>query len=99
MASPGLSPLLETKVKDNVNTSEGGSRDHRLDQGDGQKQSTLGSGTDSWRITQVGYSCVQTHDPKVYAVCAPTSSKGTELGNLSPQTCERNLGLRFPPGD
>ena len=95
----GCAPLLEAEVKDNVNASEGESLDHRVDQGDGQEQPTLGSGTDSWRITQAGYSRVQTHDPKVHATCAPASIMGTELENFSPQSCRRNLGLRFPPGD
>ena len=99
VASPGVSPLLEAKVKAKVGTSEGESLDHRVDQGDGKRQSTLGSGADPWRITQAGYSRVQTHNPKVHAVCAPASIKGTELENLSPQSYRRNVGLRFPPGD
>jgi hypothetical protein len=56
-------------------------------------------GADPWRITQAGYARVQTHNPKVHAVCAPASIKGTELENLSPQSYRRNVGLRFPPGD
>jgi hypothetical protein len=43
MASSGLSPLLEAQIKAKVDTSEGSSRDDRVDQGDGQEQSTLGS--------------------------------------------------------
>ena len=35
VASPGVSHLLEAKVKAKIGTSEGGSRDHCLDPGDG----------------------------------------------------------------
>lgn len=55
LASSGLSPLLEAEVKAEVNTSEGGSPDHRVDQRDGKEQSTLGSGTDPWRVTETRY--------------------------------------------
>ncbi len=54
VASSGLSPLLETQVKAKVDASEGGSRDYRVDQGDGEEQSALGSGTDPGRIAQAG---------------------------------------------
>jgi hypothetical protein len=37
VTSSGLAPLLETQVKAEVDTSEGGSRDYRVDQGDGQE--------------------------------------------------------------
>ena len=97
VASSGLSPFLEAEVKDNVNTSEGSSRDHRVDQGDGQEQSTLGSRTDSWRIAQAGILRWQTNGPKVHAACVSASIKGTELENLSPQLCRRNVGLRCAP--
>jgi hypothetical protein len=43
VASSGLSPLLEAEVKGEVHTSEGVSRDHRVNQGDGKQQSALGS--------------------------------------------------------
>ncbi len=42
VASPGVSPLLEAKVKAKVGTGEGESLDHCLDPGDGKQQSTLG---------------------------------------------------------
>ena len=82
VASSGLSPLLETQVKAKVDTSEGGSRDYRVDQGDGQEQSALGSGTYSGRITETGYSRVQTHDPEVHAARSSASSKRAEVGDL-----------------
>jgi hypothetical protein len=59
----------------------------------------LPSRTDSWRIAQAGDSRWQTNGPKVHAACASASIKGTELENLSAQSCRRNVGLRFPPGD
>jgi len=95
VASSGLSPLLEPQVKAKVDTSEGSSRDRRVDQGDGQEQSTLGSRTYSGRITVTGYSCVQTHNPEIPASCVSTSTKGTELENLPAQSRCRDLGLRF----
>jgi putative transposase len=45
----------------------------------------LPSGTDPWRITQVGDSCQQTHDPEAHATRAHTSIKRTELEDLPPQ--------------
>jgi len=47
LAPSGLSSLLETEVKAEINTSEGVSRNHGVDQRDGKEQSTLGSGKDS----------------------------------------------------
>jgi len=98
VASSGLSPLLEIQVKAKVGTSESGSRDYRVDQGDGQEQSALGSGTDSGRITETGYSRVQTHDPEIPAARAPASTKGTELEDLPAQSLCRDLGMRFFAG-
>jgi hypothetical protein len=69
-------------VKAKVDTNEGGSRDYRVDQGDGQEQSALGSGTDSGRITETGYARVQTHDPEVHAARSSASSKRAEVGDL-----------------
>jgi len=99
VASSGLSPLLEIQVKAKVDTNEGGSRDYRVDQGDGQEQSALGSGTYSGRITETGYSCVQTHDPEIPAARVPASIKGTELEDLPAQSRCRDLGMRFFAGD
>ena len=77
MASPGVSPLLEAKVKAKVGTSEGVGRDHRVDQGDGKQQSTLGSGADPWRITQAGYSRVPAAQSKsTCGVCARLDQRG-----------------------
>jgi hypothetical protein len=39
LASSGLPPLLEAEVKAEVNTSEGVSRNHSVDQRDGKEQS------------------------------------------------------------
>ena len=73
----GCAPLLEAEVKDNVNASEGESLDHRVDQGDGQEQPTLGSGTDPWRITQAGYSRVPAARSKSTCdVCARLNHAG-----------------------
>ena len=36
VASSGLAPLVEAHIKAEVDTSEGGSRNHRVDQGDGK---------------------------------------------------------------
>ena len=93
VVSSGVSPLLEAEVKGEVGTSEGGSRDHCLDQGDGKQQSTLGSGTDPRRIAQAGYSRLQTNHPEVHAVCAYASIKRAKLGDFPPQSCQRNLGM------
>ncbi len=91
----GCAPLLETQVKAKVDTREGGSRDYRVDQADGQEQSALGSGTYAGRITETGYSRVQTHDPEIPAARAPASTKGTELEDLPAQSRCRDLGMRF----
>jgi len=40
--------------------------DRGLDQGDGKQQSTVGSGTDPWRITQAGSSRLQADDSEVH---------------------------------
>ena len=50
-------------------------------------------------LLKLGIRVCLPHDPKVHATCAPASIMGTELENFSPQSCRRNLGLRFPPGD
>ena len=90
---------METQVKAKVDTSECASRDHRVDQGDGQEQSALGSGTYSGRIIETGYSRVQTHDPEIPAAHASASTKETELEDLPAQSRCRDLGMRFFAGD
>jgi hypothetical protein len=57
MASSAVPPLLEAPFQAKTDTGESSSRDHCVDQGDGKQQSTLGSGTSTGRITQVGDSC------------------------------------------
>jgi hypothetical protein len=82
VTSSGLSPFLEAEVKGEVRTSESGSPDHRVNQGDGKQQSTLGSGAHPGRVAQAGYSRVQTNDPEVHASGAYASSKGAKLGDV-----------------
>ena len=85
MASSAVPPLLEAPFQAKTDTGESSCRDHCVDQGDGKQQSTLGSGTDPRRITQVGDSCQQTHDPEAHATRAHTSIERTELEDPPPQ--------------
>jgi hypothetical protein len=48
MASPGLQALLEIQVAIYFCHAQDLRRDHRLNQGNGEGRSPLGSGTDSW---------------------------------------------------
>jgi len=89
----GFPLFLEAEVKGEVRTSESGSPDHRVNQGDGKQQSTLGSGAHPGRVAQAGYSRVQTNDSEVHASCAYASSKGVKMGDVPAQSCRRNLGL------
>ena len=55
MASPGIQALLEIQVQRSLCHTKDLPRDYLLDQGDGNQQSTVGSRTHPWRITQ-GFS-------------------------------------------
>jgi len=54
VASPGFSALLEVHIQSSCSQIKDNRRDRALDQGNGQRQPTVGSRADSWRIAQVG---------------------------------------------
>jgi len=56
VASSGFPALLEVQVQSGDSQTEDLSRDRGFDQGNGQRQPTVGSRADSWRIAQVGYT-------------------------------------------
>jgi hypothetical protein len=56
VASSGLQTLLEVQVAGSFSQAENIPGDRRLDQGDGQGQSTVGSRTHPGRIAQAGHS-------------------------------------------
>ena len=58
LPSGALTPVLEAQVKGLFSSAEGSRGNHRLDQADGQRESTLGCRADSWRIAETGHSCV-----------------------------------------
>src|SRR6266700_3376502 len=89
----GCAPLLEAEVKDNVNASKGESLDHRVDQGDGQEQPTLGSGTSTGRITQAGYSRVPAARSKSTCDVCARLNHGDRTGELFSAIMQEEFGL------
>jgi hypothetical protein len=84
VASGSLSPGLETQISARFSYAEGSCRNHRLDQGDGGKESTLG--------------CQADH-PEGHETRSHTTTERTTLGDLSAQSRGRYLGLRLLTGN
>jgi hypothetical protein len=58
LASAGIQAVLEIQVQSGFCQTKDLCRDCGFDQGDGKQQSALGSRTYSWRIAQVGSTCL-----------------------------------------
>ncbi len=97
VASPGFPALLEVHIQSSYSQIKDIRRDRGLHQGNGQRQPTVGSGADSWRIAQVGYTRLQTHHSEIYATGAHNSTTWAELEDLLTHSCRADLGLRLPP--
>jgi hypothetical protein len=67
LASSGIQTVLEIQVQSGCSQTKDSRRNRDVDQGDGEGQSTLGSGTDPRRVAQAGDSHLQAHDPEVHA--------------------------------
>ena len=87
MASSGIQALLEIQVQSNFCQTKDLRRDHRLDQGDGKQQSTVGSRTDPWRITQAGSTCLQADHSEVHETRAHRKATRTDVEYLLTHSC------------
>ncbi|SRR5258708_4898333 len=97
VAPSGIEAVLEVQVQSGASQTEDLRRDRGLNQGNGQRQPTVGSRADSWRIAQVGYTCLQTHDTEIYATGGHNSTTWADLEDLLTHSCRADLGLRLPP--
>ncbi len=88
-----LADLARGKSELVADASEGESLDHRVDQGDGQEQPTLGSGTDPWRITQAGYSRVPAARSKSTCDVCARLNHGDRTGELFSAIMQEKCGL------
>jgi hypothetical protein len=87
LASPGVYTLLEVHVQSGGSQTEDLHRDRGVDQGDGQGQPTVGSGTDPGRITQAGSSRLQADHSEVHEAGSHCKATRTELENLLTYSC------------
>ncbi len=87
LASSGIQALLEIQVQSGFCQTKDLRRDRGLDQGDGKQQSTVGSRTYSWRITQAGSTCLQADHSEVYEICAYHKATRTEVEHLLTHAC------------
>ena len=94
LPSGALPPVLEAQVKGLFSSAEGSRGNHRLDQADGQRESTLGCRADSWRIVETGHSCVQAHHSEVHEDGSHTPATWPDVGNFSAHSRRTGLGLR-----
>ena len=76
LASGALSPVLEAQVKGLFSPAEGRGGNDCLDQADGEGQSALGSGTDSWGTPETGHTGVQADHPEVHEEFAQSIHEG-----------------------
>src|SRR3989442_4476150 len=97
VASPGCPALLEVQIQSSCSQIKDIRRDRGLNQGNGQRQPTVGSRADSWRIAQVGSSRLQTHDSEIYATGEHNSTTWAEVEDLLTHSCQPDRGLRLPP--
>ena len=99
MASPWIQALLEIQVQRSLCQTKDLPRDHLLDQGDGKQQSTVGSRTHPWRITQ-GFSLhVSKRTIQKYMRSVRQASPGGQKWNTFLHTpALADLGLRFSFG-
>ena len=79
LASPRISPLPAPQIQGQRASARSTGRDHRVDYGDGQRQSPVGCRTDPRRVPQTRYSPVQTHDSKISAPRPPTATSWADL--------------------
>jgi hypothetical protein len=93
VAPSGIQAVLEGQVHSGFCHTEDLPRDHGLDQGNGQGQPTVGSGTDPGRIAQAGSWRLQTHDTEIPETGAHSKATRTELENLLRHSCPADLGL------
>jgi len=87
VAPSGIQAVLEVQVHSGASQTEDLPRDRGLDQGHGQGQPTVGSGTDPGRIAQAGFSHLQTHHSKIHEAGSPCKATRTELENLLTHSC------------
>jgi hypothetical protein len=82
VASWSSSSVLEAQVKDSFSQAEGSRGNHRIDQGDGDEESALGSRAYLWGTPETGYACMQANHPEVHEARSHTSARRAEVGNL-----------------
>jgi hypothetical protein len=87
VAPSGIQAVLEVQVQSGVSQTEDLSRDRGLDQGNGQGQPIVGSGTDPGSIAQAGPSCLQTHNTEIHERGAHYKATRTELENFLRYPC------------
>jgi hypothetical protein len=96
LASSGIQTVLEIQVQSGCSQTKDSRRNRGIDQGDGEGQSTLGSGTDPRRVAQAGDSRLQAHDPEGHAEHSHASLKRAKLGDLPAHSCRADLGSLGP---
>ena len=99
VASSGLQTLLEVQVQSSFSQAKDLSGDRRLDSGDGQGQSTVGSRAHPGRITQAGHPRLQAHYPEVHESCAHHTTTWPDLEDVHAHPCPADLGLRLSADD
>jgi hypothetical protein len=100
LASSALPPVLEAQVKGSCSQAKGRPRDHRLDQRDGEGESTLGCRADSRRTPETRHSCLQTNHSEVHEEGSHLPTTRSDVGDrsraLTPHRSGRVTSYRSP---
>jgi hypothetical protein len=84
---------LEAHVQGRFSQAQGRRGNHRLDQADGERESTLGCRKDSRRTPETGHPRVQAHHPGVHEERSPTPAKRAKVEHVSAQPRRTDLGM------
>ena len=82
---------VEKKPKVDVGTD-------RVDPADSERKSVLGSRTDTGRTIEAGDESQQENGAEIHGSSSKIAVSRAELGNISQESCQRDLGVRLYDG-